>query len=101
VQNAELARALNGGVGFHHAGLGRDDRAIVEALFRSGAIKVLVATSTVAAGVNPRAARHWDSTTARSQAGDRLVEPRPRTAAYLAGRNRHRASHPTTDHYTP
>jgi replicative superfamily II helicase len=52
VQNAELARALNGGVGFHHAGLGRDDRAIVEQLFRSGAIKVLVATSTVAAGVN-------------------------------------------------
>jgi hypothetical protein len=52
VQSVELARALNGGVGFHHAGLPRDDRAQVEQLFRSGAIKVLVATSTVAAGVN-------------------------------------------------
>ena len=52
VQNVELGRALAAGVGFHHAGLHRDDRATVEQLFRSGAIKVLVATSTMAAGVN-------------------------------------------------
>jgi helicase len=52
VQNIELGKAIGGGVGFHHAGLGRDDRAVSEQLFRSGGIKVLVATSTVAAGVN-------------------------------------------------
>ncbi len=52
VRNPALQLALARGVGFHHAGLERDDRATVERLFRSGAIRVLVATSTVAAGVN-------------------------------------------------
>ncbi len=51
-RNPTLQLALARGVGFHHAGLERDDRATVERLFRSGAIRVLVATSTVAAGVN-------------------------------------------------
>ncbi len=52
VRHPALQLALARGVGFHHAGLERDDRATVERLFRSGAIRVLVATSTVAAGVN-------------------------------------------------
>jgi superfamily II DNA/RNA helicase len=52
IQSAELRKVLASGVGFHHAGLARSDRALVEDLFRSGAIKVLVATSTMAAGVN-------------------------------------------------
>jgi len=47
-----LQRALAGGVGYHHAGLSPRERLGVEELFRSGAIRVLVATSTVAAGVN-------------------------------------------------
>uniref|UniRef100_UPI003F494460 DEAD/DEAH box helicase n=1 Tax=Ensifer adhaerens TaxID=106592 RepID=UPI003F494460 len=49
-----LRRALAGGVAFHNGDLTRDERVAVERGFRDpeGRIKVLVATSTVAAGVN-------------------------------------------------
>jgi superfamily II DNA/RNA helicase len=47
-----LAEVLARGVGFHHAGLSRADRELVEGLYRDGLLRVLVATSTVAAGVN-------------------------------------------------
>jgi helicase len=49
-----LHRSLEGGVAFHNGDLTRDERVAVERGFRSqnGSIKVLVATSTVAAGVN-------------------------------------------------
>ncbi len=40
------------GLAFHHAGMLRSDRNIVERLFLSGEIKVLVATATLAWGVN-------------------------------------------------
>lgn len=49
-----LRRALEGGVAFHNGDLTRDERVAVERAFRNpaGLINVLVATSTVAAGVN-------------------------------------------------
>jgi helicase len=47
-----LASSLVAGVAFHHAGLLAKQRAIVEDAFREGLVKVLVATPTLAAGVN-------------------------------------------------
>jgi helicase len=49
-----LINALHGGVAFHHGDLNRDERVAVERGFRrqDGGIHVLVATSTVAAGIN-------------------------------------------------
>ena len=50
--NADLKDLLPYGFGIHHAGMSRDDRTVVEDLFAEGAIRVLVATATLAWGVN-------------------------------------------------
>ena len=47
-----LAPLLEYGVGVHHAGLSDDTRTIVEWLTERGDLKVLVATTTIAQGVN-------------------------------------------------
>ncbi|XP_040076297.2 activating signal cointegrator 1 complex subunit 3 [Ixodes scapularis] len=49
-QNLKLALAF--GIGLHHAGLQEKDRRIVEELFVNQKIQVLIATSTLAWGVN-------------------------------------------------
>ena len=43
----KLKKALKGGVAFHHAGLGRAERTLIEDAFRSGLIKVITATPTL------------------------------------------------------
>ncbi|MHA2394549.1 MAG: DEAD/DEAH box helicase, partial [Promethearchaeota archaeon] len=48
----ELAHTVSRGAAFHHAGLNRQHRRIVEESFKKGAIKILSATPTLAAGVN-------------------------------------------------
>ncbi|KAK9846320.1 hypothetical protein WJX81_001437 [Elliptochloris bilobata] len=52
VKDANLRHTLQFGIGLHHAGLGEADRTLVEQLFVGGKIQVLVATSTLAWGVN-------------------------------------------------
>ncbi len=51
-QCRELAEDILHGVAFHHAGLVQKQREAVEEGFRSGRIRVVVATPTLAAGVN-------------------------------------------------
>ena len=48
----DLANAVEKGGAFHHAGLARGHRALVEDAFRDRLIKVISATPTLAAGVN-------------------------------------------------
>lgn len=53
----ELAELVSRGVAFHNAGLELDVRRLVEEGFRRGVIKVVVSTTTLAAGVNLPARR--------------------------------------------
>ena len=51
-RNKQLRELFDGGLGFHHAGMLRSDRSLVEKLFAQGHIKALVCTATLAWGVN-------------------------------------------------
>jgi helicase len=52
-----LARCVVSGTAFHHAGLAHHQRSVVENAFKERLIRVLVATPTLAAGVNLPAKR--------------------------------------------
>lgn len=47
-----LSDCMSKGTAFHHAGLGSDHRRIIESSFREGLLKSIVATPTLASGVN-------------------------------------------------
>eukprot|EP01028_Stygiella_incarcerata_P002773 TRINITY_DN1524_c3_g1_i1.p1 TRINITY_DN1524_c3_g1~~TRINITY_DN1524_c3_g1_i1.p1 ORF type:complete len:2063 (+),score=572.47 TRINITY_DN1524_c3_g1_i1:42-6230(+) len=51
-KNVDLRKLSEFGIGIHHAGMLRSDRNLVESLFRSGYLRVLVCTATLAWGVN-------------------------------------------------
>ncbi len=52
VKDDALKEALSFGIGLHHAGLIESDRSLSEELFANNKIQILVATSTLAWGVN-------------------------------------------------
>jgi antiviral helicase SLH1 len=52
VKDEALRESLSFGIGLHHAGLVESDRSLAEELFANNKIQVLVATSTLAWGVN-------------------------------------------------
>ena len=47
-----LMEALERGIGVHHAGMNRKYRQVVEMLFRKGFLRVVIATGTLALGIN-------------------------------------------------
>ena len=52
VENETLRHSVVDGVAFHHAGLSRNDKDLVEQWFKEGKIQLLFSTSTLAWGVN-------------------------------------------------
>ena len=52
IEDEALHHTLTFGIGIHHAGLSNSDRDAMERLFLGGQIRVLVATATLAWGVN-------------------------------------------------
>ena len=52
LDNDTLRQSVLDGVAFHHAGLSKNDKDLVEAWFREGMIALLFSTSTLAWGVN-------------------------------------------------
>jgi helicase len=52
-----LRSCLKRGVAFHHAGLTSDQRRFVESSFKKGKVRVIIATPTLAAGINLPARR--------------------------------------------
>ncbi len=50
--NEKMLDMISHGVIYHHAGLSNEQRTIIEKLFKGGFIKIIVATPTLAAGVN-------------------------------------------------
>ena len=52
IRDKNLRKFCMGSVGFHHAGMVRNDRNIAERMFQRGDIKILLATATLAWGVN-------------------------------------------------
>ncbi|MCD6229841.1 MAG: DEAD/DEAH box helicase [Candidatus Diapherotrites archaeon] len=90
VQCKKLAQCVSGGVSFHHAGLVSEQRKLVEGSFKKNVLKVIVATPTLAAGVNLPARRVVHATVSRfTDFGHSFISVREyRQRAGRAGRPR-------------
>ncbi len=90
-----LALCVESGSAFHHAGLSRDERKIVEEGFRQGFIKCISSTPTLAAGLNLPARRVIIRDYLRFTAGEGM-QPIPASEYHqMAGR----AGRPRLDPY--
>ena len=90
-----LAACVAQGAAFHHAGLAREERQIVEAGFREGQIRVIASTPTLAAGLNLPARRVIVRDYLRFNAGEGMVPIPVREYRQMAGR----AGRPNLDPY--
>ncbi|MCK9307400.1 MAG: ATP-dependent DNA helicase [Methanoculleus sp.] len=90
-----LAACVAQGAAFHHAGLAREERRIVEAGFREGHIKAIASTPTLAAGLNLPARRVIVRDYLRFNAGEGMVPIPVREYRQMAGR----AGRPHLDPY--
>nr|WP_069807585.1 DEAD/DEAH box helicase [Vulcanisaeta thermophila] len=91
----ELARVIRCGVSFHHAGLDMGTRALVEGAFRDRVLRVVAATTTLAAGVNLPARRVIIHEYRRYEPGIGMVELPVMEYKQMAGR----AGRPGLDPY--
>jgi helicase len=83
---ARLAEAARSGVAFHHAGLTAAQRKAVEGGFKAGKLKLLVATPTLAAGINLPARTVIIRDIKRFEAGSGQVYIPVREIKQMAGR---------------
>ena len=87
LKNVDLQELLPYGFGIHHAGMKPYERALVEALFAAGHIKVLVSTATLAWGVNlPAHAVIIKGTQIYNPEKGRWVELSPQDVMQMIGR---------------
>jgi len=90
-----LASCVGMGAAFHHAGLSRDARGIVEEGFRRGLIRCISSTPTLAAGLNLPARRVVIRDYRRYETGEGMIPIPAREYHQMAGR----AGRPRLDPY--
>ena len=90
-----LAACVESGAAFHHAGLKREARAIIEEGFRKGLIRCISSTPTLAAGLNLPARRVIIRDYRRFTSGEGMVPIPVREYHQMAGR----AGRPHLDPY--
>ena len=90
-----LVACVERGAAFHHAGLRREQRRIVEAGFRAGEIRCIASTPTLAAGLNLPARRVVIRDYLRYRAGEGMAPIPVREYHQMAGR----AGRPRLDPY--
>lgn len=94
-QERALAQCVESGAAFHHAGLRREARTIVEDGFRKGHIRCISSTPTLAAGLNLPARRVIIRDYRRYSSGEGMVPIPAREYHQMAGR----AGRPHLDPY--
>jgi helicase len=94
-QEKALTHCVSSGSAFHHAGLRREARSIVEEGFRKGHIRCISSTPTLAAGLNLPARRVIIRDYRRYSAGEGMVPIPAREYHQMAGR----AGRPHLDPY--